>query len=269
MSQNDRALFLRSLHRKGNPLVLCNVYDGRTADIVLSHKGSNGEYSAKALATSSFAVAAVHGKPDEELEPEMLAMAAKDIVGVINRHVSARNNSNPIPLSIDMRDGWGDRLEETITSLIEAGVVGCNLEDEDNETGQCMPLPQAVDRIKRVMAKAAELGVPDFVINARTDVLGHGGTIEEAISRGKAFMEAGAFCIFIWGGSHGRGVSKEGGQMCVNAFDGLWNARLKTGPGYLTVKELTDMGVRRISLGKELGDIAMEAYRAAVEKVLA
>ncbi|KAK2750355.1 hypothetical protein FQN57_003835 [Myotisia sp. PD_48] len=264
MSQNDRAIHLRKLHKKGDPLIFCNVYDGRTARIVLEHKGRQS----KALATSSFAVAAVRGKDDEEIEPEMLVSAAQDIVSVIDRVSATSLSADPIPLSIDMLDGFGEKLEDIVSSLISVGVVGCNMEDEDAKTSQLMSIPDAADRVRRVMAQATALGVPDFVINARTDVLGHGGTINDAIERGKAYMEAGAFSVFVWGGRGGRTVSRKEVQKLAESFDGFINARLKTGPGYLTVKEMTDLGVRRISLGKELSDIAMDAYQRAIEKIL-
>ncbi|EER27948.1 hypothetical protein D8B26_005932 [Coccidioides posadasii str. Silveira] len=264
---NARAIHLRSLHKPGDPLVLCNVYDGATTRIVLKHGG------AKALATSSYAVAAVRGKRDEDLDPDMLISAARDIGNVINEHEvslkSGNGNAGMIPLTIDMRDGWGDRLEYVVRGLIDAGVVGCNLEDEDAETGKLMSCDEATARVRRVVKEAERLGVPDFAINARTDVLGHGGTIDEAICRGKAYLDAGATCVFVWGGLGGRGVSGAEILKLVEALDGRLNARLKTGPGYLTIPELTKMGVARISLGKELHDIAMMAYKQTVTQLLA
>lgn len=258
-NSNSRAIRLQELHNPNDPLVLCNVYDGETARLVLQNGG------AKALATSSHAVAAVRGKSDEDLTPEILVTAIKDIVSVID----ANSGGSIIPLSVDMRDGWGEKLENVVESLIQAGAVGCNLEDEDGETAKLMPLDEAASRVSRVVATATRLGVPNFAVNARTDVLGHGGTIDDAIQRGKAYLEAGATSVFVWGGLGGRGVSREEIKKLVNAFDGRLNARLKTGPGYLTIPELRELGVARISLGRELQDIAMGAYKQAVDKLLA
>jgi 2-methylisocitrate lyase-like PEP mutase family enzyme len=56
--------------------------------------------------------------------------------------------------------------------------------------------------------------------------------------------------------------------MLVKAFPGKLNARLKTGPGYLTVSELREIGVARISLGRELQDSAMATYENTVVKLL-
>jgi 2-methylisocitrate lyase-like PEP mutase family enzyme len=251
---NARALRLRSLQTPGSPLVLTNVYDGQTARIALR----NGS---KALATSSYAVASVRGKRDEDLTPEILLSATHDIMSVI------QSAAEGVPLSVDMRDGWGDRLESVTASLIQAGAVGCNLEDEDGDTGHLMPIDTAKDRVARTVREASRQGVPDFAVNARTDVLLHGGSVEEAIVRGREYLAAGAATVFVWGGNQ-RGVSREEVEKLVHAFEGRLNARLRTGPGHLTVAELSEMGVARISLGRELQDIAMEAYEAAVGKLL-
>jgi 2-methylisocitrate lyase-like PEP mutase family enzyme len=262
LAQNARAIRLRELHKPGDHLILCNVYDGETARIVLQHGG------AKAVATSSYAVAAVRGKRGEDLKPEILVSAVRDITSVIESNSSSRSQEQLVPLTVDMRDGWGDRLESTVQGIIDAGAVGCNLEDEDGETGELMTLTEGSDRVSRVLREASRLGVPDFVINARTDILGHGGTISDATERGKAYLAAGATSVFVWGGLKGRGVSCEEVKQLVQAFDGRLNVRLKTGPGYLTIPELRELGVARVSLGRELQDIAMQAYKQAVARLL-
>lgn len=256
---NTRALRLRNLQIPYNPLVLTNVYDGETAKIALR----NGS---KALATSSYAVATVRGKRDEELTPEILLSSTKDIMSVLLSS-QTQNDRTPVPLSVDMRDGWGDRLESVAASIIQAGAVGCNLEDEDGETGQLMDIYVAKDRVGRVIREAERQGVPNFAVNARTDVLLHGGTVDDAITRGEAYLQAGAATVFVWGGNK-RGMFREEVRKVVEGLEGRVNVRLRTVPGSLTVKELGEMGVARISLGRELQEIAMEAYEAAVVKLL-
>src|SRR5207302_1691739 len=108
---------------------------------------------------------------------------------------------------------------------------------------------------------AKEAGVPNFVINARTDVLGFGGSIEEALERGKAYLAAGATTAFVWGGNGGRGVSKAEVVKLCDAFEGRLNVKLCLGEGFLTVKELREIGVARISVGPELYKVAMKAYK--------
>ena len=54
------------------------------------------------------------------------------------------------------------------------------------------PAEVAAERIRRALATAKAIGVPDFTINARTDILVHGGELSEVIERGKAYLAAGA-----------------------------------------------------------------------------
>ena len=108
-----------------------------------------------------------------------------------------------------MQDGHGDasELADTIKQVIALGAVGCNLEDMD-ASGVLRSVDEATARVAAAVQAAKAAGVPDFVVNARTDVLlTENGTVEEAIERGKAFLKAGATTVFVWGGPSGRGVS--------------------------------------------------------------
>ncbi|KMU86759.1 hypothetical protein CIHG_04548 [Coccidioides immitis H538.4] len=134
-SADARALQLRQLHTPGKPIVFANVYDPATAKIVASNPSS------AALATASFAVAAVHGLDDDDMDLETNVAAVKPIATVAIKHGK--------PLTVDLQDGYGDRLEEAIEQIIVAGASGCNLEDRDNTTGKLFPLDVAVDRVRR------------------------------------------------------------------------------------------------------------------------
>ncbi|KAJ5518627.1 Pyruvate/Phosphoenolpyruvate kinase [Penicillium expansum] len=126
------------------------------------------------------------------------------------------------PLTVDVQDGHGDasELADTIKQVIELGAVGCNLEDMD-ATGVLRSVEEATARVGVAVQAAREAGVPDFVVNARTDVLlTENGTIEEAIERGRAFLEAGATTVFVWGGPSGRGVSSAEVTKLVDALGG-------------------------------------------------
>jgi 2-methylisocitrate lyase-like PEP mutase family enzyme len=65
---------------------------------------------------------------------------------------------------------------------------------------------------------AAGLGVPDFTINARPESLFHGGDIRDIISRGNAYLEAGANAVFVWG--RGRGTIRTEVAQLIEAFRG-------------------------------------------------
>ncbi|WEW59243.1 hypothetical protein PRK78_004712 [Emydomyces testavorans] len=250
-SASTRASKLRQLHVPGKPVVFANVYDPFTAKIVAANPSS------EALATASYAVAAIHGLEDDELDLETNLAAVKRIATIAIKHDK--------PLTVDLQDGYGSRLEEAIEAIIAAGASGCNLEDRDNETGKLFPFDVAVDRVRRALAAAAKAGVPDFVLNARTDAVAYSFDVEEAVTRGKAYLDAGATTAFVWGGPRG-GLSREEVVKLSNAFGGRLNViALENG---LTIQELADIGVARISVGPRLWRKAMSAFEGAANELL-
>jgi 2-methylisocitrate lyase-like PEP mutase family enzyme len=249
-STNQLAAYFKSLHKPGNPVVLANVYDPLSARTVGKLK------NALALATASYGVAQANGLEDDELDLETNLEAVKHIVPVAAELKK--------PLSVDLQDGYGDRLEEAITRLIELGVVGINIEDYDRK--RLMPVDVAVDRIRRVLAVAKEKGVPDFVVNARCDVLVQGGKLEEVISRGKQYLAAGATTVFVWGAS--RGVHDDEVSKLVEAFEGRLNVSMRLAEGYLKVADIKKLGAARISIGPGLQFVAMAALAKRAEEIL-
>ncbi|KAG0366780.1 hypothetical protein BGX24_003540 [Mortierella sp. AD032] len=252
-AQNTIDTQFRALHKSGDPLVLTNVYDAATAAIVASLP------NAKAVATASFAIAATEGIHDDDLTRDQNLAAIKKIAAVVL--------PTGVPLSADLQDGYED-IQDTIRKAIALGVVGCNIEDVDGKTRKLRTLEDAVARIKLAVEAAKEAGVPNFAINARTDVLGNGGSIDDAIERGKAFLAVGANTVFVWGGPSGRGVSRDEVKKLVAALDGRLNVILRIAEGFLTVADLREIGVARISVGPGLYRIAMNAYKEAAEKLL-
>jgi 2-methylisocitrate lyase-like PEP mutase family enzyme len=257
MAITHRALAaaFRALHVPGKPIILTNVYDAASARAVADIPAT------KALATASYAVASAVGTTDDDLSLEQNLAAVSTIAPFAKER--------GLPLSVDFQDGYGDRLEEGVEKLLAYGVVGINLEDFDKVAQKIIPLETAAERVKRAVAVAKKTGVDDFVVNARTDSLLHGGTVTEAISRGKAYLAAGATTVFVLGGTAPAGwLSKEEVAELVRAFDGKLNIGFKRAPGRLTVKELTELGVARLSIGPTLQMAAMKALKAEAETIL-
>lgn len=250
---NNIAKSFKALHKPGSPVVLTNVYDLLSAQAVAELPSST------ALATASYAVARAAGTDDDSMDLETNLAAVKLIA-------KAANDANK-PLTVDIQDAYGSRLEEAINKLIDLGVVGVNLEDVDKDTQKLYSLEGAADRVRRVLAVAKDRDVPDFVVNARCDVLVHGGTLEETIERGKAYLAAGATTVFVWGGSTRGGTKREEIEALTAAFDGRLNVSLKLADG-LTIAELKKIGVARISIGPALQFKAMAAYGAAADELL-
>lgn len=246
---NEKAKAFRQLCKPGDPVLLTNVYDAATAAIVASHPRT------KALATASYAIAATKGIEDNDLDLE------NNLIGI--RNVATVAEKSGLPLTTDLQDGYGN-VAQTITRAIDAGAIGCNLEDVNNKTGELRHIDDAVSRINTAVAAAQQAGVPDFCVNARCDVLAFGGSIEDAITRGKSYLAAGAVTVFVWGGAKGRGVSKDEVVKLVEGLGGMVNVKMHLRPGFLNAKELADIGVARISIGPELYRKAMAGFEDAL-----
>ncbi|KIX09442.1 uncharacterized protein Z518_00522 [Rhinocladiella mackenziei CBS 650.93] len=254
-SLNKKAQELKALHQPGNPVIFANVYDIPSSRVVA------GLPSCKALATASFAVARAYGLEDKDLTLETNLQAVRRI-----GRVACEFNK---PLTVDIQDAYGDRLEEAIVGLIERGAVGCNLEDCNMETNEMYAPDEAVDRIKRALTVARAEGIPDFVLNARCDVLLHGGDMEEVFTRGKMYLAAGATSVFVLGGRSRGGVKTEEIKRLVKEFDGRLNVSCQLMvPGKLSVKEIAELGVSRISVGPQMLFKATEAIETEAEKLL-
>lgn len=177
------AEILRSLHVPGKPVVLPNAWDVTSAKVF-------EDAGFPATATSSSAVALSLGYPDGEQisADEMLAAVAR-----IARGVST-------PVTADLERGYGLDPEELVARIVEAGAVGCNLEDSDPHTGELVDLDEQAAWLGAVRAAADSSGVR-LVVNARNDVhLHEWGEPEErmpeAVRRARAYLDAGADCIY-------------------------------------------------------------------------
>ena len=186
MNMHDKAMVLRKLHHQLQPLVFVNAWDGASARIVES-------LDFPAIATTSAGVAYVDGYPDGQAISRDVMLA----------HVAVIAAAVAVPVTADLEGGYGSTIDDavaTVRGAIAAGAVGMNFEDSVSHDAPLLPMEVQAARIRAMRSAASELGVP-FVINARTDVyIMDGGDEEqfaETIARAKAYLDAGADCIFV------------------------------------------------------------------------
>lgn len=231
---------LRDLHRPGDPVVLVNVWDAISARRVQ-------DAGAAALATSSAAVAASLGLPDDNT---MAPAVAFDAV----RRVAAAAD---VPVTADLEAGYGLPAAELVQALLAAGAAGCNIEDTDHaRPGELVDPGRFASRLRQIRHAAQEAGV-DIVLNARIDVhLRRRGAdpramLDETRERARRYLDAGADCVYPI-----RLLDTDHLATLAHALDGHVNANL--GPG-TTVADLAAAGVSRVSIGPAGQHLAMDA----------
>jgi 2-methylisocitrate lyase-like PEP mutase family enzyme len=174
------------------PLVVPGCYDAMSAK-VLEHAGFPAVYM-----TGYGTSLALLGLPDAGLAT------------MSEMHLNARYIANAVgvPVIADADNGYGNAINvmRTVREYIQTGVAGIHIEDQaipkrcGHVAGRrVIPLEEAVGKYRAAAAVRRDLD-PDFVVIARTDARGaHGGSLDEAIRRANAYLEAGADLAFVEG----------------------------------------------------------------------
>lgn len=239
MSQTARAETFRNLHRGGEILVLPNAWDAASAAVM-------ADAGAKAVATSSAAVAWAHGYPDGDALPiDKVVETVAAVVRVVD-----------VPVTADIEGGYTDdlgRLVENVSRVVEAGAVGINLED-----GKRAPELHAakIEAIKRALGDR-------LFVNARTDVYlaglaeGHAAYLE-TIARAERYRAAGADGIFVPGPSDPDLIGRLAGEIRLPLNVMGWT-------GVPDAGRLQALGVRRLSSATNPFRVAYAALARSIE----
>ena len=183
---------LRTLLREGKTLFVPGCYNAMSAR-VLDKVGFPAIYM-----TGYGTSLSLLGMPDAGLATmsEMLLNA---------RYIA---NAVSVPVIADADNGYGNAINvmRCVREYIQSGVAAMHIEDQvapkrcGHVAGrEVIPLAEAVGKYRAADAVRRELD-PDFVLIARTDARGaHGGTLDEAISRANAYLDAGADMAFVEG----------------------------------------------------------------------
>lgn len=245
----EKAEALRRLHVPGRPLLLLNAWDAATARLA-------EQAGAPAVATSSAAAANALGYRDgEHIGRERMLGAVAAIAGAVT-----------VPVTADMEAGYGDEPADaaaTARGVIGAGAVGLNLEDTaGGDPSTLLPVERFLAKVAAVRDVAATAGVP-LVLNARTDVfLGEIGApadrLDHAIERGRAYLAAGADCVFVPGLADPPSIAA-----IVEALAGRVSVLATASSPPL--HELGGLGVARVSVGSGPYRAALALMRGVAE----
>src|SRR6266581_2455749 len=239
----------RAMHESGC-FVLPNPWDIGTA-IYLERLGF------KALATTSAGFAFSRRKPDGGvLRDEMLA------------HICEIVYATSLPVNADFHAGYADEPEDVAANVrlcVETGVAGLSIEDSTGRS-DC-PLYEKKVAIERIRAarSAIDASKTSVVLTGRCEawLVGDPDPLHTALDRLTQYAEAGADCLYAPGASDPREIAQ-----IVNAVAPKPVNVLVSGFNHqLTLSELADLGVRRISVGSGLALAAWGAFIRAAQDI--
>jgi 2-methylisocitrate lyase-like PEP mutase family enzyme len=252
LTQAEKGSRFAALHERGRAFIIPNPWDAGTARL-LEHLGF------EALATTSAGYAFSQGRRDNTTgRDEMLG------------HASAVASATDLPVSADLEGGFGDSPEdvaETIRLAAGTGLCGCSIEDMSSD-------PKAGDREHSIYGRehaterihaAAEVvrGLPfRFMLTARAEnYLVGKRDLKDTIQRLQAYQEAGADVLYAPGLT-----TKEEIATVVRSVDRPVNVIMGLQGIQFTLADLSEIGVRRVSVGSALSRAALGAFlRAARE----
>lgn len=250
-SQQARATAFKALHERTGIFVVPNPWDAGSAKM-LERLGF------EALATTSAGLAFSLGKPDGEgiISREETLQNARDIIAATS-----------LPLSADLENGYGDDPEacaETILLAAKAGLAGGSIEDATGRKDDPIySFELSVERIKAAVKAARSLPF-HFTLTARAENLIHGRPdLKDTIRRLEAFAYAGADVLYAPGLKTREeiiAVVKALAPKPINVVMGL------NGLG-LSLTELADLGVKRVSLGSSLARAAYSSFFKASQEI--
>lgn len=250
-TQLQKALTFQALHQRDELLVLPNPWDAGSAKILAA-------LGFEALATTSAGLAFALGRPDGEgqVSREETLANARAIVA-----------ATPLPVAADLENGFADDPQDCADTLLQAaacGLVGGSIEDASgNPDTPIYPLEQAVERIRASAAAVRSLPFP-FTLCARAENFLHGREdLADTLRRLQAYAEAGADVLYAPGlttRAQIDAVVRAVAPRPVNVLLGLSSSAL-------TLDDLRELGVRRVSVGSSLARAAFGGFLKAAREL--
>src|SRR5262245_57986318 len=242
-SQAERAAAFRALHERPGIFVMPNPWDAGTARLLAS-------LGFEALATTSLGLANMLGRIDG--------------TGAVSRGEVLENcraiaGATDLPVNADLENCYADApraAAEMIRMAAEAGVVGGSIEDASGDPARPIyDFTLAVERVQAAVEVARALPVP-FVLTARAENLLHGRPdLDDTIRRLQAFEKAGADVLYAPGLRDLATI-----RTIVAAVSKPVNVVMSAADPAITLAQLAEAGVKRVSVGGALSRLALAAF---------
>lgn len=250
--QTDKYAAFRALHESGKLFVLPNAWDVGSARMLAG-------LGYRAVATTSWGAAIVAGRMDGAgaIPREVALDHARDLIAATD-----------LPVSADLEDGFGaspEAVAETVRAAGEIGLAGCTIEDTTGDKdAPIMEFGLAVTRIEAAVEAARSIEHP-FVLTARSENFSYGRPdLADTIARLEAFEACGAEVLYA-----PELPDLDAVRSVCQAVSKPVNVVTDLGlPPEVTLSELADAGVRRISFGSSLSRVAIGAMLRAARATL-
>lgn len=244
--QADKAAAFRELHARARPFLIPNPWD-RGSALILESMGF------EALATTSLGLANMLGQ-----------------TGVTLRQVldNCREicEATSLPVNADLENGFADEPREAAKAIrlaCEHGAVGGSIEDSTgNAQKPIYDFSLAIERVHAAVEVARSLPVP-FMLTARAENFLHGRKdMDDTIRRLQAFEAAGADVLYA-PGLHSLAEIRTVTSVLKKPF----NLVMGFADPSITLDQLGDAGVRRVSIGGGLNRVALKAFVDAARQM--
>jgi 2-methylisocitrate lyase-like PEP mutase family enzyme len=245
-----KADLFHTLHERGRIFVLPNPWDVGTAKILAA-------LGFEALATTSAGYAFSRGRIDwvGNVDRDDALAHAREIV-----------QATPLPVSADLENGFGkspETVAETIRRAAAAGLAGCTIEDTSGEPEN--PIYDKSLAIERIAAAAEAVAALDrrFVLTARAENYLHNRPdLDDTLARLTGYEAVGANVLYAPGLPDLDSIAKVCSAVSrpVNVVAGI-------GLAGVTLRELEQAGVRRVSVGSSLARTALGAMLGAAREI--
>lgn len=245
-ASQKRAAF-RALHQSGC-FVLPNPWDAGSASVLAG-------LGFKALATTSSGYAWSCARADGQMpRDEVLA------------HMRYMAQATDLPVNADFESGYADTPEgvaESVRLAIETGVAGISIEDSTGDAQA--PLREISESVERIAAARATIdahGGDTLLIGRAENFFVGRADLDDTLARLQAYADAGADCLYASGIRTREQIATVVAAVApkpVNVLIG-WDSEL-------TVQDLADLGVRRISVGGALARAAWGGFLRAARTI--
>ena len=246
----DKADRFHALHERGRIFVLPNPWDIGTAKILAA-------LGFEALATTSAGYAFSRGRVDwvGEVDRDEALAHAREIV-----------QATSLPVSADLENGFGESPEtvaETVRLAAAIGLAGCTIEDTSGDPEK--PIYDQSLAIERIAAGAEAVASLDhrFVLTARAENYLHGRPdLDDTLERLTGYEAVGADVLYAPGLPGLDSIEK----VCTSVSKPV-NVVAGIGLAGVTLAELEQAGVTRVSVGSSLARTALGAMLGAAQEI--